>query len=176
MRALYCIFLTMMSGAGFAQTTGSVYPSVVPAEPSVKEDAPPGGCMPIGLTASGEIVFPFQCKEFIEQHRGKDVEQKPPVVEDKHSAVEQKPAAAEEKPAAAEQRPVTVEEPAVKQSTAEGPDNTQSINKPAKTVSLLKRVEQNVRYTGSEGCQHYQTYDPKSGNYTGYDKRRHSCR
>lgn len=26
--------------------------------------------MPIGLTASGEVVFPFQCKEFIESLRG----------------------------------------------------------------------------------------------------------
>jgi hypothetical protein len=32
--------------------------------------------MPIGLTASGEIVFPIQCKEFIERQRGKAVEQK----------------------------------------------------------------------------------------------------
>jgi hypothetical protein len=35
----------------------------------VVEDVPPGGCMPIGLTASGEIVFPIQCKELIERHR-----------------------------------------------------------------------------------------------------------
>jgi hypothetical protein len=39
--------------------------------------------MPIGLTASGEIVFPIQCKEFIEQKRGKIVEQNPSAVEEK---------------------------------------------------------------------------------------------
>jgi hypothetical protein len=38
------------------------------------------------LTASGEIVFPIQCRELIERERGKTMEQKP-------VAVEQKPAA-----------------------------------------------------------------------------------
>jgi hypothetical protein len=28
-----------------------------------------GGCLPIGVTASGEIVFPFTCKAFIERLR-----------------------------------------------------------------------------------------------------------
>jgi hypothetical protein len=27
------------------------------------ESAPSGGCMPIGLTAQGELVFPMQCDE-----------------------------------------------------------------------------------------------------------------
>jgi len=48
-------------------------------EPSMKEDVPTAGCMPIGLTASGEIVFPIQCKE--ERQRGQAVEQKPAAVE-----------------------------------------------------------------------------------------------
>lgn len=177
MRLLWCIFLMTMSGAVFAQTTGTVNPSVAPAEPSVKEDAPPGGCMPIGLTASGEIVFPFQCKGFIEQHREKGVEQKPPSAEDKPSA-EQKPPAVEEQPAAAEHRPVTVEEKrAVEQSAAEGPENTQSIDKSVETVSLSKRVKEKPRRrsTGSAGCQRYRTYDRKAGSYRGYDGRRHSC-
>src|ERR1700716_4630256 len=78
MQRLLALLLTAMSGAALAQTTGTVDPSPAPAEPSVKEDVPPGGCMPIGLTASGEIVFPIQCKEFIERQRGQGVEQKPP--------------------------------------------------------------------------------------------------
>src|ERR1700737_1196728 len=77
MKRLLALLLTVMSGAALAQTTGTVNPSPAPAEPSVKEDVPPGGCMPIGLTASGEIVFPIQCKEFIERQRGQAVEQKP---------------------------------------------------------------------------------------------------
>ena len=36
-----------------------------------KPDAvPSGGCMPIGLTAKGEMVFPLQCREVIEHQRG----------------------------------------------------------------------------------------------------------
>lgn len=70
-----CVLLTMMGGAALAQTTGTVNPNPAPAEPAVKQDVPPGGCMPIGLTASGEIVFPIQCKEFIDRERGKAVEQ-----------------------------------------------------------------------------------------------------
>ena len=178
MRVLWCIFLMATNGAVFAQATGTVNPNVAPAEPSIKEDAPPGGCMPIGLTASGEIVFPFQCKGFIEQHREKGVEQKPPFAEDKPSAIEQNPAAVEEKPAAAEHGPMAVEEKrAIEQSAAEGLENTQSIDKSAETVSLSKRVKDKPRgrSIGSAGCQRYRTYDPESASYRGYDGRRHSC-
>ena len=83
MSRLLALLLTVMSGPALAQTTGTVNPSPAPVEPSVKEDVPPGGCMPIGLTASGEIVFPIQCKEFIERQRGQAVEQKPAAVEEK---------------------------------------------------------------------------------------------
>ena len=56
-------------------------------------DVPPGGCMPIGLTASGEIVFPIQCKEFIDRERGKAVEQTPPAAAGKPVTADEKPAA-----------------------------------------------------------------------------------
>jgi hypothetical protein len=97
-----------MSDAAIAQTTGTVNPSPALAEPSMKEEEPvPGGCMPIGLTVSGEMVFPIECKEFIERHRGK--------------AVEQKPAAVEEKPAS-------------KQSEGVAPENSKPLIKPVETV------------------------------------------
>src|SRR6266850_4406193 len=86
MMRLLPLLLAVMSGAALAQTTGTVNPKPAPAEPSVNEDVPPGGCMPIGLTVSGEIVFPIQCKEFIEQQRGKAVEQKPATVEERPGA------------------------------------------------------------------------------------------
>lgn len=57
--APFWAFLAMMNGVALAQTTGSLNSSTVPAEPVAKEDVPTGGCMPIGLTASGEIVFPI---------------------------------------------------------------------------------------------------------------------
>jgi outer membrane biosynthesis protein TonB len=158
MKRLLALLLSVMSSAAVAQTTGTVNPSPAPAQPSVKQDVPPGGCMPIGLTASGEIVFPIQCKELIEQHRGKDVEQKP-------AAEEQKPAVVEEKPAA-------------KQSEAVPPQISQPANKPVETVALQKRVEQTPRdhATGPGGCQHFRSFDPASATYLGFDGQRRPCR
>ena len=116
MKRLLALLLSLMSSAALAQTTGALDPSPAPAKPSVSEDVPPGGCMPIGLTAAGEIVFPIQCRALIERARGNAVEQKPAAaggksatVEEKPAALEQKPAAVEEKPAAAEQKPAAVE-------------------------------------------------------------------
>jgi hypothetical protein len=33
------------------------------------EDAPGGGCMPIGVTAQGKLVFPMQCQELLKRNR-----------------------------------------------------------------------------------------------------------
>ena len=156
MNRFLALLLTVMSGAALAQTTGTVNPSPAPAEPSVKEDVPPGGCMPIGLTASGEIVFPILCKEFIERQRGKAVEQKP-------SALEQKPAAVEEKPAA-------------KQSEEVVPENSKPVIKPVETVPLPKRRERAASSDDGYGCQRYGSYDPASRTYTDYGGRRRPCR
>jgi hypothetical protein len=41
------------------------------------EDVPSGGCMPIGLTAKGELVFPMQCQELLERYRGPVASQDP---------------------------------------------------------------------------------------------------
>src|ERR1700739_3751457 len=86
MKHLSVFLLAVTSSAALAQTTGTVNPSRATSEPSVKEDVPAGACMPIGLTASGEIVFPIQCKEFIERQRGKAVEQKPTAAEERPGA------------------------------------------------------------------------------------------
>jgi hypothetical protein len=152
MKRLSALLLSVMSGAALAQTTGAVNPSPPPAEPSVKDDVPPGGCMPIGLTTSGEIVFPMQCKEFIERQRGR--------------AVEQTPAAVEEKPAA-------------KQSEDVESVNSKPAVKPVETIPLPKRRVDHVpreRATNPPGCSSYRTYDPAFETYTGDDGRRLSCR
>jgi BA14K-like protein len=133
-RLLCCVLLTVLSGFAFAQTTGTVNPNTVTAKPkpspagvSADEEPPPGACMPIGVTVSGEIVFPFQCKGFIE--RRKAANNKAATIEDQTAgaeaksttaaaklsaevkpAVEQKPAAAETKPATAEAKPAASEE------------------------------------------------------------------
>ena len=164
MKHLFALLLSAMSGAALAQTTGTLNPSPAPAQPSVNEDVPPGGCMPIGLTTSGEIVFPIQCKEFIERARGK--------------AVEQKPAAVEEMPAA--KQPEAKQE--AKQSEGVAPEDSKPANKPVETAPFQKRVEREPRERARRldrwhaGCRHYRTYDPASGTYGGFDGRLHSCR
>jgi hypothetical protein len=174
MKRVLALLLSVMSGAAVAQTTGTVTPGPAPAQPSVSQDVPPGGCMPIGLTASGEIVFPIQCKALIEQHRGKDVNPSPAAVEQKPAAVEQKPVTVEQKPATVEQKPAAVEEKAAaRQSETVAPENSQPANKPSETAALQKRVEQEPR---ERACQHFRSYDAASGTYTGYDGQRHPCR
>ncbi len=106
--------------------------------------------MPIGMTVSGEIVFPIQCKELIERIRGKtDVQQ----------------AVAPE------------EKPAEKQSEAVAPENPKLADKLAETVALPERVHHHTRerVAKSGDCTHYRTYDPASGSYRGYDGRRRAC-
>jgi cell division protein FtsN len=178
MKWLLAFLLSVMSGAALAETTGAVNPSSTPAQPSANEDVPPGGCMPIGLTTSGEIVFPIQCKEFIERHRGAAVEQKP-ALEQKPAALEAKPVAVEAKPTAVEQRPAAVEEkPVAKQSESAAPEDSKPANKPVQTAPLQKRAEHepHPRAMRSDGCKSYRTYDPVSATYRGYDGQRRSCR
>src|SRR5215468_5895740 len=40
------------------------------AEDANAKSQPQGSCMPIGLTASGELVFPWDCRAIIEKQRG----------------------------------------------------------------------------------------------------------
>jgi hypothetical protein len=127
------LLLSVMSSASFAQTTGTVNPSEARVESSVKEDIPTGGCMPIGLTASGEVVFPIQCRELIEQQRGKAVEQKPVGVEGKPVGVKEKPA--------------------TKQSEDVAPKNNRPAIRPVERVSLPKHVEHKPRERATAGTQ-----------------------
>jgi hypothetical protein len=126
---LCCVLPTVMGGAVLAQTGNLADPSPTAAQSSPKEDdPPPGGCKPIGLTVSGEVVFPFECKEFIERQKAMiskpaAAETNPAAAEVKSSAAEParppaaeaaRPLAAEEKPAVAEAKPgPAAEKPAV---------------------------------------------------------------
>src|SRR6266849_949395 len=162
MKWLLALLLSVMSGAALAETTGAVNPGSVPAQPSVTDDVPPGGCMPIGMTTAGEIVFPIQCKEFIERHRGAAVEEKP--------AAKQKPAAVEQKPAAVE------EKSAARQSESVAPEDRKPANKPVETLQKRVEHEPHQRAMRSDNCKSYRTYDPASGTYRGYDGQRRVCR
>jgi hypothetical protein len=124
--ALCGVLLVGMCGAALGQTSSPPDSSPAPAGSSAKQDdTPPGGCKPIGLTVSGEVVFPLECKEFIE--RQKALNEKPAVPETKPAAVEARSPAAEEKPAVVEVKPSP---PAEKPAAAE--DNTAVVkDKPA---------------------------------------------
>jgi len=52
-------------------------------ESAASDGVPAGGCMPIGLTARGDLVFPLQCRELIERERG-------PISEEQTRAAQQK--------------------------------------------------------------------------------------
>jgi hypothetical protein len=140
-----CFVVVMMSGsAAFAQTTGSVDSS--PAEPPTKEDAPSGGCMPIGLTASGKIVFPIQCKEFIERARG-------------NKTSEQQPAFPKDKPTGDKER--EAEAPARSE-----PSEADKLVEPS---GLRERVEPKHRLKKADDRTRYRAYDKASETYEGYD-------
>jgi hypothetical protein len=163
MKCVLAVLFSIVSSAAVAQTTGAANPNTDPTPPSVKDDVPPGGCMPIGLTASGEIVFPIQCKEFIERVRGPIAEQKPAAVEDKlpakQSAAEQKPAALDDptaiKRAAPEMIPPPADEkPPGKQSAAEQnpavPDDKPAIKQSAEPTASVPEEKSAVQQSAVE--------------------------
>jgi len=156
MKTAFTALLFLMNSAVLAQTTGTINPSATPAESSGKEDVPPGSCMPIGMTASREMVFPVQCRELIEQHRGKTGEQNSVAVEEK------KPAQQSETPAPESSKPAIKPVETVK---------------PVEAVSEPKHAERSrpLHDTRRGGCQDLATYDPRSYTYKGYDGQRHAC-
>ena len=183
--ALCVVLLGVMTGAALAQITGTVNPSAVPAE------TPDGGCKPIGLTASGEAVFPFQCKEFIERQKAANQKnaaernQKPAAAEQRSEAAaedktaEAKPVTAERKPAAEEEKPPAVQEKAAaKQPDSVVPESGQPASEQPGTVPLPKRAKREARgrSVGPAGCTRFRTYDSASGTYRTYDGQRRQCR
>jgi hypothetical protein len=156
MKSAPIALLFLVNSAVLAQTTGTINPSATPAGSSGKEDVPAGSCMPIGMTASGEVVFPIQCRELLEQHRGQIGEQNPAAVEEK------KPAQQSETPAPESNKPASQPVETVK---------------PVEAVPEPKHAERNrqLRNVRRVGCQDLATYDPRSYTYKGYDGQRHAC-
>lgn len=185
--ALCLVVLATMGGAALPQTIDdSVKPRAARAEPA----APAGGCKPIGLTGSGEIVFPYRCKQFIERQKAANQKtpaeenQKPTAAARKPDATEEKTAdvnsaTAERKPAAAEEKPAIVKESiAAKQQESVVPENSPPAPETVGTIPLPKRVEREARgrTIGPPGCTHFRSYDPASGTYRAFDRQRRQCR
>ena len=173
-----------LCGSGLAQTGGPDTPESSQTEPSVKEEPPPGGCMPIGVTAAGDFVFPILCLGFIERHK----------------AANQQPAAAEQpkpRPVEAEEakrKPVEADEqrPASDAMTTGSMDDKSSAKKPdnvppevpkqaaAETAPSPKAEREDHhphrRRVGPPGCTRFRSYDESSGTFRDYSGRRRACR
>jgi hypothetical protein len=172
MKVLLASFISLLATAALAQPDDGIDQRTAQAEIPKTDDVPTGGCMPIGLTASGEIVFPIQCKEFLERHRGKPAEQKPDAKEEKAGIL---------LPAWANGAALVKPSQAAKQSEGVAPAESKPAIKPVETVPLPKRVEDEPRERAKSPddrycSEHYRSYDLVSGTYTSYDGRRLPCR
>src|SRR5882724_10090746 len=81
MRLLLAGFISVLATAAFAQPDNKPANAMdlrsAQADLQRSDGVPAGGCMPIGLTARGDMVFPMQCREVIERERGPVPEQQP---------------------------------------------------------------------------------------------------
>ena len=79
MRLLLAGFISVLATAAFAQPDNKPANAMdlrsAQADLQRSDGVPAGGCMPIGLTARGDLVFPMQCRELIERERGPVPEQ-----------------------------------------------------------------------------------------------------
>jgi hypothetical protein len=163
--------LPAMSIAGLAQPVDSQQP----AKSSDENEPPPGGCNPIGLTASGEIVFPMTCRDFIERHKALDrnssaSEVKPTTTDDDKGDAKQTKPAATQASTNEEQKPLANQVPAGSAETSK------SGTEPATTSSVPKRAKVRNRMAGPPGCTKFRTYDASSESYRAYNGRRRPCR
>jgi hypothetical protein len=84
--SLLACCISLVGAAATAQTSSEpakLDQRSTPVESSPADKVPAGGCMPIGLTARGDLVFPLQCRELIERERG-------PISEEQTRAIQQK--------------------------------------------------------------------------------------
>jgi hypothetical protein len=197
MRHLWAILLISAATLSFSLGMSSVgVAQSSEPQPRFSDDGPPpGGCNPIGVTVSGEIVFPMTCKDFIERHKAADraasaAETKPATAEASKApdAVDagkalttgegnRAPAAAGDSsaraavegsgkaPMADEAAPTATRQAAVAPAAA---DTVKSSAEPATTAALSKRTRARTRVAGSPGCTRFRTYDAASGTYRDY--------
>ena len=88
MKFLLASFISLLATAALAQASDKSANGIgqrsAQAEIPKTDSVPAGGCMPIGLTARGDLVFPMQCRELLERQRG-------PIPEEQSRAPEQRP-------------------------------------------------------------------------------------
>ncbi len=148
-----------------------------PPENSDVDETPPGGCLPIGVTSSGEVVFPFLCKGVLDRNKGAAATTKTPIEQ-------------ENPPAESAVSPIEPEEKtAAKKSDESRPEASQPPPSTVETVSSIKPSRKRdpadsnsaqpyskIRLSNSAGCAGYRTFDPASGTYRDFSGRRRVCR
>ena len=152
--------------------------TAVKQDPASKTEEPaPGACLPIGVTASGEVVFPLLCKDFLDRTKGQPASQS--IDEQKQSA---------EKPASLDhnsdletkvmQKPLTEKAPEAVQVEPNSVDTVASIQPPFNASSKLRTHTKSHlrRVRGSRNCTQYRTFDPDSKTYRDYSGHRRVCR
>jgi hypothetical protein len=171
------VMFAMLCCATHAQQPTMPDATTNPPEKSNVDETPPGGCLPIGVTSSGEVVFPFLCKGFLDRNKGRaavtetPTEQEKPLPETAASSTEPEERTAarksdESRPEASQPPPSTVETVAsINPSRKRDPADSNSA-KPYK----------NIRVSNSAGCAGYRTFDPHSGTYRDFSGRRRVCR
>src|SRR5712671_2307968 len=85
MKLLLAGFISVLATPAFAQPDNKPANAMdlrsAQADLQRSDGVPAGGCMPIGLTARGDLVFPMQCRELIERERGPIPEEKQQISE-----------------------------------------------------------------------------------------------
>jgi len=85
MKLLLAGFISVLATTAFAQPDNKPANAMdlrsAQADLQRSDGVPAGGCMPIGLTARGDLVFPMQCRELIERERGPIPEEKQQISE-----------------------------------------------------------------------------------------------
>jgi septal ring-binding cell division protein DamX len=184
-----------MSSAGVAQSSD-------PQPRAADDGPPPGGCTPIGVTASGDIVFPMTCRDFIERHKAADraataeadkalttgdasrapvttnVDSAPAAVEaDKTSAAAEpgKPDENDARPAEAKAPTDEAAQPVTKQAAVAPAEKVNAAAEPATTAAVSKRTRARTNVAGSPGCTRFRTYDAASRSYRDYSGQRRPC-
>jgi BA14K-like protein len=175
MHRFLAFLIVLMWSAASAQTTGTLPPASAGAPP--KAETPPGSCMPIGLTASGELVFPIQCEGIIERARGAKVDQKPANPEKPPTTGRPEKANNSEQDATAKSEPPAISSPITK------PAESSPITKPAESVSITKPPEKTPKpkirdaatSNDAPGCKSFRSYQPGSKTYRDFDGKRRPC-
>ena len=172
------LFTVISSMPVLAQTTGSVNPNTASPGPTGTDEPPPGGCTPIGVTVSGEVVFPFLCRGFIERHKNESL------VANKSAdgnSVAPAPATAPTvtAPVSALSTPPSVDEAktAAKQPQTVTPAPSALLIAPVREAAPSKGFEKKRRGSdqGPPGCARSRSYDPVAKTYRDSLGRQRPC-